>query len=83
MVKEHKTLRVAVKGIDYRRFDIHYGRDDTVRNRVEREEFIDVRGSEGLIDEVLHDATIVVKECNFGARIALVDSQVHDSSSEV
>ena len=63
-----------MQGIDNSRLYVHDGGDDTVRDGIEGEEFFYVRGSEGLVDEVLHDATIVVEECDFGARIALVNS---------
>lgn len=66
-----------MQGIDNSGFDVNNRRDDTIRNRIESEKSLHVGRTEGLVYKILHDMPFVGHQSHLGARIALVDTEIH------
>ena len=66
-----------MKRIHHRRFYVHHGRDNRIRNVVQVKEPFYVSRREGLVDKMLDHFTLVRHQRHFRPAIPLIDTQIH------
>jgi hypothetical protein len=83
VVEQDEVFAEPVQGVHYRRIDVDDRRDDTVRDGIERTDFLYLGRIKTLVDEVVNHLAVLGEDSQFGAAVSLVDTQIHGDSGGV
>ena len=77
VVEEDEMFAQPVQRVDHSRIDVDDRGDDTVRNGIERTDFLYLARIKTLVYEVVNHLAIFGEDSQLGAAVSLVNTQIH------